>query len=293
MMAVFVLITPAKNEEKNIEKTIQSVIQQSVKPAEWVIVSDGSSDKTDEIIKFYCNDHSFIKYRRNESPVKKDFSSKVNAFNIGFENLETSNYDFIGNLDADVSFESTYFEKLLYQLQKQPGLGIVGGIIYEVNNGKINAMRTSLNSVAGAVQLFRRECFQEIGGYIPIKMGGVDSAAEICARAKGWLVKTFPEYIVYHHGPVLTGTLNPLKTIFQKGHNKYKLGYHPLFHIVSSLLQIFRKPYVFGSIYSIWGYFSTAAKKSEKVLPEEIITYLRKEQLNRIFPFIKKPLSPP
>lgn len=291
-MAVFVLITPAKNEERNIEKTIQSVVQQTVKPAEWIIVSDGSSDKTDEIVKYYSSEYSFIKYRRNESPVTKDFSSKVNAFNIGLKNLKTNNYDYIGNLDADVSFEPAYFEKLVCHLEKQPKLGIVGGIIHEVYNGKINQMRTSLNSVAGAVQLFRKECFQEIGGYIPIKMGGIDSAAEICARAKGWMVRTFPEYIVYHHGPVLTGTSDPLKTIFQKGHNKYKLGYHPLFHIVSSLWQIFQKPYILGAIYSIWGYYSTAAKRSEKVLPEDVIAYLRKEQLNRIFPFFKKSLSP-
>ncbi len=287
-MATFVLITPAKNEEKNIGKTIESVIQQTNKPAEWVIVSDGSCDRTDEIITSYCKNHSFIKYQRNESPVQKDFSSKVNAFNIGFKSLSISDFDFIGNLDADISFEPTYYENLIHHLSSQPKLGLVGGHIYEVYNGKVIPMHTSLNSVAGAVQLFRRECFQEIGGYIPIKMGGIDSAAEICARAKGWSVRTFPEYIVYHHGPVLTGTSSPLKTIYQKGHNKYRLGYHPIFHIVSSLLYLFKTPYILGAIYSIWGYCSSAVKKCDKVLPQEVIAYLRREQLRRLNPLMKK-----
>lgn len=278
----YVLITPAKNEEKNIWRTIESVISQNVLPSAWVIVSDGSTDSTDELVKRYCKKHAFIKFLRNESPADKDFSSKVNAFNKGLAALKTRNYSFIGNLDADVSFEPEYFEKILEKMEKQPKLGIAGGLIYEVYDGKTKPMRTSLNSVAGAVQLFKKECFEQIGGYLPIRIGGIDSAAEICARAKGWYVHTFAEYKVLHHGRVLTGKTNLNQAMFQMGMSHYMLGYHPLFHFMSSISRLPQRPLVIGALYFLYGYLKGSFQNKEKALPEEVIKFLRNEQLCRL-----------
>lgn len=282
MTEKYVLITPAKNEESNIAKTIESVIKQTIKPLEWVIVSDGSTDNTDTIIQSYCKDYSFIKYKRNESPALKNFSSKVNAFNIGLKALDALDYSFIGNLDADISFEAGYFGEILSRFEKMSDLGVAGGLVYEVHKEKIRPLRISFNSVSGAVQLFRKECFETIGGYIPIKMGGIDSAAEICARAKGWKVQTFKELPVYHHGPVLTGNKNPVRTSYQRGYNKYLLGYHPLFHLISCISLIPQKPYLIGATCSIFGYLRAALNKKDLVLPDDVVAYLRKEQLYRL-----------
>ena len=281
-MAKYVLITPAKNEEANICKTIESVIAQTVLPSAWVIVSDGSTDRTDELVKEYEKKHPFIHFLRNESPAAKDFSSKVNAFNKGFAALKIKNYSFIGNLDGDVSFEPNYFGKIISLMQQQPKLGIAGGLVHEVYNGQVKPMKTSLNSVAGAVQLFRRECFEGIGGYMPIKMGGIDSAAEICARAQGWDVITYPKFKVFHHGRVLTGKGNPVQAMYQMGLSHYMLGYHPLFHVASSFSRLLHRPLFVGGVSFLLGYCVGFCRKQKIVLPVEVVQFLRKEQMSRL-----------
>ncbi|NLG17668.1 MAG: glycosyltransferase family 2 protein [Fibrobacter sp.] len=281
-MNEFVLITPAKNEEKNIWRTIEAVVSQTVLPLEWVIVSDGSTDRTDEIVNEYCKKYSFIKLIRNESPAEKDFSSKVHAFNKGQAALMAGAYSYIGNIDADVTFEPEYFKKIVEAMEKKPTLGIAGGLIYESYDGKVRPMRTSSNSVAGAVQLFRRECFECIGGYIPIKIGGIDSAAEIFARAKGWEVKTISECKVLHHGRVLTGKKNRTYTLFQSGLGRYRLGYHPIFHLFTCCMRLLEAPVFIGSIMFLLGYISGVFRKAKRVLPVDVVSHLRQEQMNRI-----------
>lgn len=278
----YVLITPAKNEEVKISKTIESVVSQTILPSEWVIVSDGSTDKTDQIVLEYCGKYKFIRFIRNESHAGKDFSSKVNAFNKGLAILQSSDYSYIGNLDADVSFEKDYFEKILALMEQNRKLGIAGGHIYELYDGKVKPMKTSNNSVAGAVQLFRRDCFESIGGYIPIKIGGIDSAAEIYARYKGWEVQTYFELKVMHHGQVLTGKATRLMTYFQNGLARYRLGYHPLFHLIASLSRTTKPPIILGSVMYVFGYLSGALKKTEKVLPAEVVHHLQDYQLSRL-----------
>jgi len=278
----YVLITPAKNEEKNILKTIESVISQTIKPLQWVIVSDGSTDSTDAIVKGAASKYPFIVYKKNNSPSQKEFSSKVNAFNLGQKSLTVSDYQFIGNLDADVSFEKDYFEQILGKFYVNPRLGLAGGLVWEYVNGKAKPFKVSLNSVSGAVQLFRRTCFNEIGGYIPIKSGGIDSAAEIHARACGWIVETFPEYKVLHHGPMLTGAASIQRTMFRSGVTKYKLGYHPLFHFMSCVGRLFQKPAVLGALYFFAGYCYAALKRETIILPSHVVQFLRQEQMGRL-----------
>lgn len=281
-MCRYVLITPAKNEELCIENTIKSVISQTLLPSQWVIVSDGSTDRTDEIIKNYQKSNSFIKYLRNESNQSIDFSSKVRAFNLGLSSIDLNDYCFIGNLDADVSFEANYYEEMIRLMNDDIKLGIVGGHICEFYNGSIKKYYKSDNSVSGAVQLFRRECFESIGGYIPIRIGGIDSAAEICARANGWKVKTYSDYRVIHYGQVLTGTKSKIKTMYKKGLSRYQLGYHALFHLLSCIGNAFKPPVVVGSTSMLFGYIVAAIKRKQRVLPNNIMAYLQKEQMSRI-----------
>src|SRR5271157_4953312 len=191
----YFLITPARNEAKFIEKTIVSVIAQTIKPVQWSIVSDGSTDDTDTIALRYSEEHTFIKVLRTAPDSRYNASSKVKAFYRGFSFAEDLKYDFIGNLDADVTFAPDYFEKILQFFAGDPRLGLAGGRIFEEVRGRKRPMWPggSIHSVSGAVQLFRKECFVAIGGYLPLEHGGIDSAAEITARAKGWTVRTFPE----------------------------------------------------------------------------------------------------
>src|SRR5947207_9908009 len=123
----YVLITPARNEEAHIEATIKSVVAQPSRPVKWVIVSDGSTDRTDEIVKRYAAAHDWIELVRMPERTERHFAGKVHAFNAGLERVGESKSDLIGNLDGDVSFEADYFEYLLGRFARNPRLGVADG----------------------------------------------------------------------------------------------------------------------------------------------------------------------
>ena len=277
----YVLITPARDEGQYIERTLVSVCNQSLLPLRWVIVNDGSTDETEKIVSSYLQGHSFIRLINSTRDGQRNFGSKVKAFKEGYRLVADLEYEYIGNLDADISFGTDYFKDLLGEFEKEQLLGLAGGIVQENINGKYFAQKTSLNSVCGSTQIFRRKCYESIGGYIPIKVGGIDTAAEILARANGWIVKTFPEYKVFAHRRVGTGIgRHILKTKFNQGISNYLLGYHPLFQVISSLSRMGESPILFGSVFMITGYFWAFLKKSKKLLPIDTQQYLRSEQIN-------------
>jgi len=282
MKHTYVLVTPARNEEAYIEKTIQSVVSQTILPQKWVIVSDGSTDKTDQIVEKYESKYDFIELVKAENSENRNFGSKVNAFNAGYNKIGAIHYEFIGNLDADVSFEPSYFENILNEFGKNAELGLAGGVICELINNKYFTQSISPNSVAGAVQLFRRKCYEDIGGYVPLKVGGIDSAAEIMARMTEWTVRTFTEFSVLHHRRVGMVKSNFFKSRFKKGIINYSLGYHPLFQVVISIYRLIGKPYIVNGLFMFLGYFWAMLRKYDRPVSDEFIKFLRYEQLKRI-----------
>jgi len=278
----YVLITPARNEEGYLEKTIEAVISQTIRPRKWIIVSDGSVDRTDEIVTEYARNHNFIQLLRAGEQRQKDFGSKVRAFQAGYDLLSGTSYSFVGNLDADVSFGPDYYQQILERFGANPELGVAGGIIWERVGEQFVPQRISLNSVAGAVQLFRRQCFEAFGGYIPMKSGGIDAAAEIMARMHGWKAQTFPEIPVYHHRRVSTGKVTILSTRFHQGMTNYLLGYHPLFQIMSCLYRVVDRPYLIGSALMLLGYGWSCLRRYQRAVPFEVVEFLRSEQKARM-----------
>ena len=286
-MSSYVIITPAKNEAQFIENTIISVISQTVLPLRWIIVSDASTDGTDEIVQKYTAQYPFIRLLRFESIAQRSFSSKAFAFNFGYNTLKNLDYDFIGNLDADIELTKDYYEKILYKFLTNEYLGIAGGVRQDLINGKFIKINTSRNSVAGGFQLFRRKCFEDIGGYKPLKYGGIDALAEINARMLKWKVESFEENITFHHR--LTGSTtekNLLKQRYVDGIKNYLIGYHPLFFIFRFIFKLYQKPVIIGSIATFIGYFGAALRKVERPVSKELIKYLRTEQINRMKNFI-------
>jgi cellulose synthase/poly-beta-1,6-N-acetylglucosamine synthase-like glycosyltransferase len=283
--AEYVLVTPARNEEAYIERTIEAVVSQTILPKKWVIVSDGSVDHTDAIVALHSHRHSFIRLLRFGKPAipgRKDFGAKVRAFRAGYEQLNGTRYQFVGNLDADITFSPSYFGQLLERFERNPRLGLAGGIVLEPGKNGFIPQQTSLNSVCGAVQLFRRECYEAFGGYVPMRMGGVDAAAEIMARMHGWLVQTLPDVPAYAQRRVLTGGGTILHTRYRQGISNYLLGYHPLFQLASCLRRIGQKPYLMGSISALLGYGSSWLRGEQPVLPGEVVRFLRSEQMGRL-----------
>ena len=159
----YVLVSPARNEAQFIELTIKSVIAQTVLPLKWVIVSDGSTDGTDEIVKKYASENPWIELVRMPERRERDFAGKVHAFNAGYARLKGLDYDVIGSLDADISFDEGYFSFLLQKLVADPELGLVGTPFKDGPNSIYDYRFVSIEHVSGACQLFRRECFRAGG----------------------------------------------------------------------------------------------------------------------------------
>lgn len=287
----YVLITPAKNEEANINGTINSVTQQTVLPKKWVIISDGSTDKTDDIVKTRLLNNPWIDFIRLQQLSGRNFAAKVNCFNAGYERVKGLDYHIIGNLDADISFGPDYFEFLLSKFEDNPFLGVAGTPFME--DGKHYDYRfTNIEHVSGACQLFRRKCFDDIGGYVPIKGGGIDWVAVTTARMKGWKTRTFTERACLHHRKMGTGSTKAIMTWFKQGRKDYLLGNHPLWEIFRVCYQMTKKPFFAGGSLLFLGFALAALNRVNRPISKDLIEFIRVEQLNRLKSIIKiKPIS--
>ena len=281
--AEYVLVTAAYNEERMIKGVLESVVHQTQPPAKWIVVSDGSNDRTDQIVGEYSDRYSFVKCIRLDKTHKRNFGAQVDAINEGCKTLASMHYAFIGNLDADVSFEPDYFERLLERFQKNQKLGLAGGYITEEVNGAFrDRKRNSRESVAHAVQLFRRECFEQIGGYKPLRFGGPDWYAVVRAQMLGWEVYSFPELPVRHNRP--TGTAETwMRNSFREGCMDYSLGSHPVFELIKCFRRFGDAPRVRGAATRLLGFAWCYWKHQEREVTSDFVEFLRAEQMRRVF----------
>lgn len=290
-----VLITPARNEEDFIEATIKSVVAQTHRPLRWVIVSDGSTDRTDEIVKRYAAQHDWIELLRMPERRDRQFAAKANAFNAGFARVRELPYDVVGNLDADLTFDPEYFSFLLSRFELNPRLGVAGTPFVEdaanLHRHTYSHKGAQLEHVSGAVQLFRRECFAAVGGYIPIKGGAIDWIAVTTARMKGWQTRTFTEKHTFHHRKLGTGNNSAWMVFFHYGRKAYYVGGHPVWIIVRSFSQMRQKPFVIGGCLFFWGYVWSAIKRVPRVVTPELMAFHRGEQMARFRRLWKKSQS--
>ncbi len=277
----YVLITPARNEAAFIELTLKSMAAQSIKPLRWVIVSDGSTDGTDEIVSKYTREHSWIELVRMPERKERHFAGKVQAFNAGYERVKGLEYEFIGSLDGDMSFDESYFEFLLSKFSLNSRLGLAGTPFKE-GNVSYDYRFVSIEHVSGACQLFRRECFEEIGGYVPVKGGGIDLIAVLTARMKGWETRTFPEKTSFHHRNMGSAKHGLLATKFKDGEKDYVLGGHPAWEIFRWIYQMSKRPYIFGGCALFAGYLSAMLRRARRSVSPELMAFRRREQIARL-----------
>jgi glycosyltransferase involved in cell wall biosynthesis len=283
MLPSYVLITPARNEARFIELTLQSVILQTLKPLKWVIVSDGSTDGTDDIVSAYAAKQSWIELVRLPERRERHFAAKVYAFNAGYAALKGLSYDIIGNLDADVSFDdANYFAWLMSKFAEDPQLGVGGTPYQEGPTPKYDYRFVNIEDVSGACQMFRRECFEHIGGYQPLKSGGVDHVAFLSARAKGWKTRTFTDKVCLHHRPTGTAQRGPLMAKFKVGTLDYALGTHPVWEVFRTAYQMTKPPFLVGGIMLGTGYAWALIRGAERQVSGDLIAFRRREQMQRL-----------
>jgi biofilm PGA synthesis N-glycosyltransferase PgaC len=281
----YVLITPARNEARFIELTITSMIAQTVPPLKWVIVSDGSTDGTDDIVARYLRDHAWMELLRMPERRERSFAGKVHAFNAGYARVRDQGPDVIGNLDADVSFEENHFEFLLKKLADDPGLGVTGTPFRE-GSFQYDYRFTNIENVWGGCQLFRRQCFEEIGGYVPVRGGCIDHIAVVSARMKGWKTRTFTDKVCHHHRVMGTAQQGALMARFKLGAKDYSVGNHPLWEVFRVCYQMKKSPFVLGGLALASGYAWSLIRRVETPVSRELVAFARREQMRRLRRFL-------
>ena len=286
-LPLYVLITPARNEARFIELTLKSVVLQTVLPLKWIVVSDGSTDGTDEIVLRYAQKYPWIELLRMPERTERHFAGKVHAFNAGYDKVKSLSFEVLVSLDADISFNKDYFAFLLQQLRGDPTLGLVGTPFRETSNQSYDYRFTSIEHVSGACQVFRRGCFEDIGGYVPVKKG-IDHIAVVTSRMKGWKTRTFTERECLHHRAMGTAEASKLAAKFRIGENDYTIGNHPLWEVFRTAYQATKKPYLLGGAAILCGYLSAAARREPRPVSPELVRFCRSEQIQRLARFFTK-----
>jgi biofilm PGA synthesis N-glycosyltransferase PgaC len=289
----YVLVTAARNEEGFIEKTLTSVTTQTKLPERWIIVDDGSTDRTADIAESFADRFSWIEVIRKPARQDRSFAGKADAVNSSFERARRETvFDIIGNLDADISFESDYMAFLLEQFVQDPHLGVAGTPFTQ--DGGYDSTKDSFegeNYVAGPCQLFRYCCFLDIGGYVPNRAGGVDWIAVMTARMNGWKVRSFSEKRYHHCRTLGTAGKGALRALFSYGEKDYYLGGSPLWQLFRVAYRMTKKPAFTGGLALLFGYCWAAMRRMKRAVTPELMRFHRREQMKKLRAIFRTLLS--
>jgi poly-beta-1,6-N-acetyl-D-glucosamine synthase len=279
-MTKYAIITPVRDEEAHIGKTILAVSSQTILPAEWIVVDDGSTDKTGEILDRAAQTYPWITVvHRSNRGFRQAGGGVIAAFNEGYARLRCVDWQFVVKLDADLSFTRDYFERCFAKFEKDPTLGIGGGGIYHMENGAVKLEPSPAFHVRGATKIYRRDCWQKLGGLVVAP--GWDTIDEVKANMLGWRTRSFPDLVVLHHR--FTGSADGAwKDSVKNGFANYVTGYHPLFMLFKCLRRLGTRPFVVGSLGLAWGFLKGYFKRAPQVQDATLIRYTRTQQLRRL-----------
>lgn len=277
-----IVITPVRNEEKNIEYTINSMVSQTIKPVQWIIVDDGSSDNTYNLILKYTEKCKWITPIRKSTKLTENMGtgSVPKAFLYGMKYAKYNDYDFIVKLDGDLSFNDDYFERIINEFKINPKLGIASGGCYEYKrDGMLILEKVPKFHTRGASKVYRRECFEIIGGVIPHV--GWDTIDEIKAWMHGWETMNFPEIKMIHYrktgsrGGILRGKI-------RAGYSAYYIGYHPIYMILRSLYWFTQKPFIICGLAMLLSYMKCIIYSCDQIQNKKLKKFIKQEQIKKI-----------
>jgi biofilm PGA synthesis N-glycosyltransferase PgaC len=276
----YVVITPVRDEEAHLRSTVECMQAQTVRACEWIIVDDGSTDRTGEIINASAKRHSWIRgVHRSNRGFRKAGGGVVEAFNDGLAALSGREWDFIVKLDGDLTFEPDYFQRCFAHFEDDPQLGVGGGVICYEENGSKRFEQGPAFHVRGATKIYRRKCWEAIGGFWPAP--GWDCIDEVKANMLGWRSRSFPELHLIHHR--LTGSADGhWGGAVKNGRANYISGYHPLFMLAKCLRRIARPKTAFGGVAMMYGFVTGYLMQLPRVDDPQMIAYLRQQQIYKL-----------
>jgi biofilm PGA synthesis N-glycosyltransferase PgaC len=279
-MPQYVIVSPVRDEEEYIEKTLLSVTRQTDRPAEWIIVDDGSTDRTPEILSGYEQLYPWLRIvRRKDRGSRVPGTGVMQAFYEGFHQLTAVDWEFLVKLDGDVGLEPDYFQRCFERFRDDPRLGICGGSMYCMQDGEWKRETHPDFHVRGPIKLYRRGCWDAIGGLITAP--GWDTVDEVQANRLGWRTQTFTDLKVIHHRP--TGAVQGAwRDGVKMGRAAYVSQYHPLFMAAKCMKRLLRKPYVYGAAAHAYGYVTGYLRRLPRVEDRAYRSYIRTQQLRRL-----------
>jgi glycosyltransferase involved in cell wall biosynthesis len=251
---------------------------------QWIIVDDGSTDRTAEIIREFAARHDFIRLHRSEQGSgQRSFGSKDRAINAAYTLARTLPWDYVGMLDADIALDSDrYYEHVLAEFSRNPKLGICGGWICERQRGVWRPRKDNAqDSVAGGIQMFRRSCYERIGGYVPLHFGGEDWLAQMDARMAGYDVLACDNLRVRHYRTTSSAG-GRLRGLFRLGMMDASFGSHPAFEVLKCGRRLATSPWILGAALRLGGFSWWKLSGRPAVLPPEKVAFLRQEQMGKV-----------
>jgi poly-beta-1,6-N-acetyl-D-glucosamine synthase len=281
MNTQYVVVTPVRDEASYLPLTIESMIRQTILPQQWVIVNDGSKDSTGSIIDQAARQHSWIRaVHRDDRGFRKWGAGIIEAFYDGYNVVGSKDWEYMSKLDGDLSFEPDYFEQAFGKFRENPQIGIGGGVLYHYDHGQRVLENHPKFHVRGGVKIYRRACWDAIGG---LWVGpGSDTVDEVKANMLGWTTTSFFDIHMIHHR--FTGaSWGRWGGLVKDGKIDYVSGYHPLFLTAKSIVRLLRRPYLIGSLGLAYGYISAHLQGMPRVNDPDLIRYLRRQQLARLF----------
>ena len=271
----YIVVTPSKNEDGNLPDLIESVVAQTVRPVVWVIVDDGSTDGTPEIIEDATNTHDWIKSARLDNSARDLGLHLAGVMKEGFDRAISYcrkngfEYSYLGNLDGDLTLPVTFYENLMREFEKDAELGIVSGGTKHLIGDRVQYANISINEPSGGHMLIRRRCFKECGG-IP-QSYSMDSVLKAKARLRGWKTRRFEDNVATEMRDVNAAD-GYWKGFVYKGKSSYYLNINPVHVIARVVMYSFRKPYYIGIAY-LGGYLGSFVRGKERTTDPEIRSY--------------------
>lgn len=278
--ARYCMITAVRDEEQFITPTIESVLSQTLRPQEWIIVDDGSKDETGAIIAQYAERNSWIRFVRRKDCGHRRKGGGVEAFLEVLPMICIHDWEYLVNLDGDLTLDADYFERCFEQFRIMPKLGIGGGTVYAQMGGQWQAERAPAFHVRGAAKIYRRECWEVLGGLWPGL--GWDTLDEVKANQLGWTTQSFPNIKLFHNR--LSGSRwGAWGYSVMDGEADYVVGYLPLFFGLKCVRHLVNWPIFVRSIGMLYGYLRCIIWQTPRVNDPELVRYLRTQQFRRLF----------
>ena len=276
----YVLISPVRNEEAYLERTIKSVVSQTVLPSEFIIIDDGSTDKTPDIIKKYMSEYSWIRTYNREPKEYRPGAGVVQAFYDGYNKIQTKDWDYVVKLDGDLEFDSDYFENIFNKFEENPKLGMASGKTFVPENGKLVLEPCTDDHVRGPIKTYKRACFDEIGG-LPETLGW-DTLDEVKAQMLGWETRSYKEIVIKHLRRMSYNHKDWSRGRFRFGESTWYLGYHPMFVLGKAAYNVFFKPYLIGGFAILLGHMNARIRRKPRYEDKELLAFLRKKQFKKL-----------